>query len=167
MVACTNCPAGSYGTQQGQISKSACQNCEMGRASYLIGSSNVAFCESCLKGTYAPIPGLSACKICPRGYVTNVTGSTKCTACVPGKFNADDQKFRLNHHNCDHCGSTGLPKSGIAAWFCEACPSGWESSSNPTNPCDVCTAGRFQNHTVCTGTLHLYFFVEFFGIFDF
>ena len=89
----------------------------------MIGAASESSCDNCLKGMYADTSGLSSCKICQRGYATDVRGSKNCSACLPGKFNADNQNFRENHHSCDDCTETGLPLSGLAAWFCEACPS--------------------------------------------
>ena len=165
---CTRCRAGKYGTATGQTTELSCQNCSVGKASYLIGTATESSCKDCLKGMYADVPSLSGCKICPQGYSMGVTGSSKCSACMPGQFNADKQKFRENHHSCDNCSLTGLPLSGNAAWFCEACPSGWRKSGQDSAPCVecplgwkgmrdgrcvICGIGQYQRHNGTTACL--------------
>ena len=134
---CNNCPSGRYSDILGAESLSSCKNCPKGRFSRFPGVSTLSSCKPCAKGSFADDVGYANCKVCPAGYIAAQEMSLGCTACTPGQFNPDKQRFAANHEVCEDCSTTGLPLSGTAAWFCKACPSGWRTRKQEDISTDV------------------------------
>ena len=64
---CTNCPVGTYGTDQGQSSLgTGCESCPPGRYSKLIGNPSFSGCNLCPAGTFSPARSTNLYHLCTR-----------------------------------------------------------------------------------------------------
>lgn len=107
MLQCTFCAAGSWIYQEGiNDSPALCRNCSRGQQ----GEYGFA-CSDCPPGTYAPVEGLGACWLCPRGK-HSPNGMTHCLECTADTY-ADQE--------------------GTEGWFCPQCPYGKFSEAGATS----------------------------------
>ena len=105
---CLSCDIGTFTSASGQQSYNLCNGIiNLIYFHYLAGTyQNITastYCKSCIEGTYSAVPGstkcdscnpgyyslggISSCISCDPGYFSNLTSSSICSPCVPGKFN--------------------------------------------------------------------------------
>ena len=128
------CPAGT-GSTPGGTNASDCVECETGRVSSFGGG-----CVFCPVGRIAngDVPRLfSTCALCAPGRFA-LHGDSNCTACPPGRSDADRNPATL----CTDC-AVGKASDQEATVACTACLSGQEAKPGSLY-CSWCKAGRYD-----------------------
>jgi len=78
---CTNCPAGTYSTNSGAVSKTTCMTCPAGKTSGTIGATAATNCNACPPGSYNAKGRNKPCLPC-MSHSTSPAESTSISACV-------------------------------------------------------------------------------------
>jgi hypothetical protein len=112
----TMCDAGTYRAD-------GMADCKPGQAGQVIPSpgSTSSFNQFCGPGTYAEVPGLTACRVCPPGTYSNAMGGQGCTACPANTYQ-------------------GSPESSA----CQVCPAGTTSPVG-ARECSFIQAGYYRS----------------------
>ena len=132
------------------------------------GEFQIAFgatnCTQCVANTFSENKHrVLPCNNCPTGR-SSIAGSTKCSACAPGKRIACSPVARAEQSDeacppgsdeiCVDC-PVGLFSSDINQWRCARCPDkGTTTTKNGSSSCDQCGLGRYGSApgkcTACT-----------------
>ena len=149
---CSLCPIGQYTNEEGTT---ACSDCDVGKlsssdrtfcADCVAGqyTLNKTSCENCEAGKYAPQALENGCLACGNGqYSTLNTGSTSCTACDSGSYNADPA-----HRNCTLC-EPGRAQSASSQTSCGICEAGKSSQLAGSTTCSSCASGKVRLPCEC------------------
>ena len=161
-----NCPAGKFGTIQGQKELGEeyadCEECPVGRFQPSAFNPNVAAvwdCEHCPMGYLQPRMGSIMCEGCPAGFVSE-EGSTDCKIkCPLGTFrkrNMYPAWVHGVHPNVTYRSMVAMSNPPPIS-LCFSCPIGYSSTQHSLSSeeedafveihdvCIDCTIGRFQS----------------------
>jgi hypothetical protein len=154
---CSDCAAGEFQSQTGQIS---CESCDSGA----ISQDGAAHCQACSAGQYGVDNGEDApsCVACPAGEFQEATGQITCNECIEGQYQPDDEQTACK--SCPH-GEYASVKKSIACTVCDEgkyagqgraecsiCPEGKFQNSN--NQCQFCSEGKYKNWVGDEDCLH-------------
>ena len=157
--ACTDCPAGTYGLDNGMCqpclpgfvanttSSTVCTACIAGTYAVTLPQPKpLSYCQECGIGTYS-IARATSCTGCPSGFVANTTSSTVCTPCQAGTYAVTlPQPTPANY--CKECGVGSY--SNAQAISCSNCPSGFVANTTGSSVCTACHAGTYAlTHDYC------------------
>jgi alpha-tubulin suppressor-like RCC1 family protein len=134
---CSNCSAGTFGSNTNATS---CLLCEAGTYSSQLAST---YCKDCVAGL-SSIFNSSSCAVCPAGSFS--TGKSKnCSDCGPGRYSAYD-----GSPNCLIC-SAGSFNSISRSSSCSVCLGGTFASGWGLSACILCNPGSVSstNATTC------------------
>ena len=138
VVACTDCPAGTYTDAEGQRE---CVACEPGTVTTVDGESS---CVPCGLGFYAnKDSGADACLGCPPGYYgpeDNLYGS--CIECPEGTYSTES-----NSTECVKCAAGTANDEPARDSTCEPCGDGEYTPFEGTVTCAICEAGTRSEFT--------------------
>ena len=123
---CAPCPAGTRSIAGGAAVE--CPPCLVGTFSF----PGFPSCYTCLPGTYAPLPGATACLLCPAGSIADT--SSTCTPCPRNTYSASAS------HPCMPCPFDEVAPGGATA--CTRCPP-WRMRID--DACSPCPAGQYMD----------------------
>lgn len=136
--ACTECPTGFASDRVGQLTADTCQACPVGRSSFKRPGSSL--CSECHYGTVGVAVG-GVCQYCPDGKYNSYTGSTLCSACEPGFYQAQSAKLEPAGVAAPGLSADPSPENGGR---CFACPNGYFADSDEAVECRLCPRGFYS-----------------------
>ena len=136
--ACTECPTGFASDRVGQLTVDTCQACPVGRSSF--NSQGDSLCSECHYGTVGVAVG-GVCQYCPDGKYNSYTGSTVCSACIPGFYQAQSAKLEPAAVAAPGLSADPSPENGGR---CFACPNGYFADSDEAVECRLCPRGFYS-----------------------
>lgn len=141
LLSCLNCPAGTYTQQAGSVS---CISCPFG---YYANTSawSLTSCATCGSGTQSTNLSMSTgCMVCPPGRA-NQYSHASCLTCLEGTYAHGPANTQ-----CTDC-IPGTYAPGIQSTSCLSCMSGFVTNSSGSPGCTACSDGTVSNqdHTSC------------------
>jgi len=130
---CTDCPLGTFTSQEGQL---YCDSCKQG--SYA-NSTGLTICTKCSPGDYQNQVGQSVCVPCAIGKTVDYEGASECSICDAGSYS---DKIGLT--KCIPC-AMGTYTNLYGAASCISCPVGTAVDYEGASQCDSCAVGKFAN----------------------
>ncbi|MCI5071865.1 hypothetical protein MRY82_02835 [bacterium] len=151
---CTPCSPGSFSSEEGQIE---CILCPIGRFQPDSGQSS---CYGCAPGSFANFMGSITCTLCPEGYFQANSEAMLCYECEPGKVSLAGANACVDTLNASSC-LDGQYESGMGCadcdpgtyaqagdGFCRVCESGTFSDQPAASVCEECQKGTSSSFAI-------------------